>query len=290
MGWPPAIHVPAASGAFPPEQTQQLPEPLRQPPPPLPPQSDPPPTRWSLQDLQQGCPWLQPYTLSGIWPLLQALDMRYTPGRHHLSRPDPAYERKWDFAHGCVDRARQRSPRCVPRSLEAMSDYRPPTLARAWGPRGADQQPLAELSYRRHTRRRIVGALDVVTGAVHGAQGAQIGGKQLAAFYGQLRAAYPKAKPLDVIQDPWPIPCHPTVQEAAKPPRIQRVALPTDAPWLHPIEKLWRKMKQEVCPLHRVSDEWETLQQRVTTLLQPFAEGALALLRYVGLLPKLLPD
>jgi transposase len=80
------------------------------------------------------------------------------------------------------------------------------------------------------------------------------------------------------------------VQQAAKAHRIQMVALPTYAPWLNPIEKLWRKLKQDVLHLHRLSDDWEVLQQRVTTFLEHFAAGSLALLRYVGLLPKLLPD
>jgi putative transposase len=44
-----------------------------------------------------------------------------------------------------------------------------------------------------------------------------------------------------VIQDNWNIHTHPEVLTAlARYPRIKPVWLPTYAPWLNPIEKLWR--------------------------------------------------
>lgn len=59
--------------------------------------------------------------------------------------------------------------------------------------------------------------------------------------------------------------------------------LPTYAPWLNPIEKLWRWLRQQVLTLHRLAGEWEALRGRVNGFLEQFAEGAVALLRYVGL-------
>jgi len=41
------------------------------------------------------------------------------------------------------------------------------------------------------------------------------------------------------------------VQETARQEGITLVYLPTYAPWLNPIEKLWRKAYQEVLHLHR---------------------------------------
>ena len=67
---------------------------------------------------------------------------------------------------------------------------------------------------------------------------------------------------------------------------VQLVVLPTYASWCHPIEKLWRMLKQEILHWHRQADDLQGLRQRVMAFLQQFAPGSLSLLRYVGLLPN----
>ena len=66
-------------------------------------------------------------------------------------------------------------------------------------------------------------------------------------------------------------------------PRIEPVWLPTYAPWLNPIEKLWRWLRQDVLKLHRLADDWPELQRRVNAFLDQFATGSHELLRYAGL-------
>ncbi|HID52643.1 MAG TPA: hypothetical protein EYP41_11485 [Anaerolineae bacterium] len=66
---------------------------------------------------------------------------------------------------------------------------------------------------------------------------------------------------------------------------IQLLCLPTYASWLNPIEKLWRWLKQDILHLHRLSDAWPELRQRVDQFLANFSHGSTELLRYVGLLP-----
>ncbi|MDQ3931094.1 MAG: transposase [Chloroflexota bacterium] len=66
-------------------------------------------------------------------------------------------------------------------------------------------------------------------------------------------------------------------------PKLTPVWLPTYAPWLNPIEKLWKRLRQEVLKLHRLSGDWKTLRAKVREYLSKFAEGSEALLRYVGL-------
>ena len=51
------------------------------------------------------------------------------------------------------------------------------------------------------------------------------------------------------------------------------------------IEKLWRWVRKSVLHLHRLVDDWQALQQRVTAFMQQFRGGSKKLLRYVGLLP-----
>jgi DDE superfamily endonuclease len=67
-------------------------------------------------------------------------------------------------------------------------------------------------------------------------------------------------------------------------PRITPVWLPTSAPWLNPIEKLWRWLREQVLRLHRLAGDWQTLRERVNAFLSQFAEAGDELLHYVGLL------
>ena len=88
-----------------------------------------------------------------------------------------------------------------------------------------------------------------------------------------------------VVQDNWSIHKHEDVTTALKEwPRIEPVWLPTYAPWLNPIEKLWRWLRQDVLKLHRLAGDWSSLRARVNQFLDQFATGSHALLHYVGLL------
>ena len=263
---------------FPPQQIEALRELLRQ--------SPPARARWSLRQVGACLWWLESYSPSGIWRVLQRCRLRYKRGRHHLHSPDPAYLQKRDYARGCLAQARQRPGRVVTLYLDEMSYYRQPTLSSAWSSQGARHQPRARLSHRRNSLRRVVGALDVVTGQVIAEQWPKVGVRRLAAFYQVLRRHYPEAEVIHLIQDNWPIHFYPQVERAAAAAQIEMVRLPTYAPWLNPIEKLWRKLRQEVLHMHRLSDDWQTLQQRVRDFLDTFAQGSRALLHYVGLLPN----
>ena len=67
---------------------------------------------------------------------------------------------------------------------------------------------------------------------------------------------------------------------------IELLFLPTYAPWTNPVEKLWKKLKQEVVCLHRFADAWEGLKQKVRDFLQALilpSSATATLLRYVGL-------
>lgn len=218
--------------------------------------------------------------------MLHRCGLRYKRGRHYLHSPDPEYQQKRDYSLACVAEARLRPQHVITLYLDEMSYYRQPTLSRAWSEQGALHQPLASLSYHRNDLRRVVGALDVVTGQVIFEQWPKVGVRRLAAFYQVIRHHYPEAETIHLIQDNWPIHFYPQVQRAASEAEVEMVRLPTYSPWLNPIEKLWRKLRQEVLHLHRLSDDWLSLQQRVREFLDSFAHGSQDLLRYVGLLPN----
>ena len=134
---------------------------------------------------------------------------------------------------------------------------------------------------------RTIGALNAVTGQVNYLDGYIVGRQQGSQFYHQLDHAYPAADRLYVIHDNWNIPTHPDVLSAVEQyPRITPVWLPTYAPWLNPIEKLWRWLRQEVLTRHRWVADWPQVKQRVQDFLDPCAQGSPDLLRSVGLVGK----
>jgi hypothetical protein len=67
---------------------------------------------------------------------------------------------------------------------------------------------------------------------------------------------------------------------------IEILQLPTYAPWTNPIEKLWRWVRQSVIHFHRLSNDWQALQNKVLAFIEQFKGGSQDLLRYVGLLPN----
>ena len=88
-----------------------------------------------------------------------------------------------------------------------------------------------------------------------------------------------------MIQDNWSIHTHPDVLEALQAwPQVEPVWLPTYAPWLNPIEKLWRWLRQDVLRMHRLAEDWRAVRGRVRQFLEQFAHGSQRLLGYVGLL------
>lgn len=243
------------------------------------------PPRWSLAQVGRACESLRDYSVSGIWRLLQCWGIRYKRGRDYLHSPDPDYLSKRDYVRECVRQAEDSYPRIVALYLDELTYYRQPSLASDWSRRGREHQPLAHFSYAANAKRRIVSTLNAVTGEVIFEQAWKIGVQRLVSFYPVIRAHYPEAEMIFVIQDNWPIHFEARVEAAAHKSGIEMVRLPTYAPWLNPIEKLWRKLKQEVLHLHRSSDDWPKLQQRVAAFLESFKTGSQALLRYVGLLP-----
>src|SRR5690349_18689900 len=88
---------------------------------------------------------------------------------------------------------------------------------------------------------RVIGALNTLSGRVDYLDAYIIGRATVVEFYRQLAATYPHARRIYVVQDNWSIYRHEEVQAALVTlPAIAPVWLPTYAPWLNPIEKLWR--------------------------------------------------
>ena len=244
----------------------------------------PPPSRWSLRAIQATVPWLHDLTLSGVWRVLQRYDLQLRGARLQQYSPDAAYAAKEAHLLACLREAGQPPDTVALVFLDEMRYYRWPDAAPVWAPAAPAVCPVAQRAGPNNKQWRVVGALNALTGRVDYLENYVVGRAQLIRFYRQLDQAYGGVARLYVAQDNWSIHRHPDVEQAlAGLPRIAPVWLPTYAPWLNPIEKLWRWLRQDQLYVHRLAHDWATLRQHVNGFLDQFAAGSDALLHYVGL-------
>jgi len=121
-----------------------------------------------------------------------------------------------------------------------------------------------------------------------------------------------EGKRLYIIVDNWPVHYHPDIIACLEPQRspfkyrlpkswaeleakpkytnrkeklpIQLLSLPTYASWLNPIEKVWRRLKDQVIHLHSFAQDFPKLQENVIDRLGEWEQGSDAMLKYCGLL------
>ena len=160
-------------------------------------------------------------------------------------------------------------------------------MGQVWTEAAPAAVPVSRCSGKNNAQWRVIGALNAMTGQVCYLENYVVGRAKVIEMYKHLSEVYRQADTLYVVQDNWSIHKHPDVVDALSAlPHIQPVWLPTYAPWLNPIEKLWRWLRQDVLKLHAFGEEWETVRERVNGFLDGFASGSDALLRYVGLQGK----
>jgi transposase len=268
-------------------------------------------SRWTLGELRELLQWQRPITLPGLWRLLARLGITWKRGRDYLISPDPDYRAKCDYIAEIEREAKDSAGEIVALYLDEMSFYRQPSLS--YGYDDAANQPLAYRSYKSNSLSRVIAAIDITSGLVIYHQRPAINIQEEVSFYQEVRRHYPLAETIYVMLDNWPLHLHPNVLVALAEQKspwvwyhpknwrtepsdwaqkrygelelpIQLISLPTYAPWTNPIEKLWRKLRQEVLHLHRYADDFATLKRLVIEFLDRFAHGSDELLRYVGLL------
>lgn len=236
---------------------------------------------WTLRLVRATFEKLRGYTLSGVSRFLKVqlgVTMRSTRIQHFS--PDPEYAKKVLRIKRCLHQTRGRSKevRCV--FLDEMGFYRWPEPARTL----AAEPPLADRMGSPDAAWRVIAAMDALTGRVIYLDNYIVGRLQVIKFYGQMAETYRHAKRLYVVQDNWSIHTHPDVLEALHLwPNIKPLWLPTYAPWLNPIEKLWKWLRGDVLRLHRLAYDWAALKNEVRGFLDQFRNGSRTLLKYVGL-------
>jgi transposase len=221
------------------------------------------------------------YSLSGVWRLLDRLDLKLRSARVQQFSPDPDYQAKVIDLEMVLWEARRYPQSVTAVLIDEMGFARWPEPTADWGAEAA----VADRRGANNGLWRLIGSLNALSGQVNYLDNYIVGRAKVVEFYEQLVEAYPHAEQLYVIQDNWSIHKNPEVLEALKEwPQVQPVWLPTYAPWLNPIEKLWRWLRQDVLKLHHLADDWKALRGRVRSWLDQFQDGSQRLLEYVGLL------
>jgi transposase len=228
---------------------------------------------------------LADYSLSGVWRLLQRLPLQRRPLRDQLYSPDPDYIAKVAHLERCLRETVRWPAEVVLLFLDEMGYSRWPVVAPDWQvvPPGTTARQVHKAGPT-NRQQRLIGTLNALTGQVDYLDNYLVGREQVSAFYRRLDQISPDARRISVVQDNWSIHHHDDVLATLRQlPRLEPVWLPTYAPWLNPIEKLWHWLRRDVLKAHRLADDWAQLRQQVNAFLDQFAHGSPALLRYVGL-------
>ena len=272
-----------------------------------------PRSRWTLHDLREQLPAWQVHTDGGMHQLLQRLDIHYKRARSYIHSPDPFYTQKRARQALIQARVQDQTPSEVVLFQDECSIRRQPSVGYNYEASGSDA-PHAQWQPCYDTLTRIMATLDVCSGQVVYTLIGRVTTSALVRFYRKVRAAYPQARRIWLVQDNWPVHFHPDVLYALEPqeclypvafspswknkqqpsPSVQRrkrqeplpiqiVQLPTYASWCNPIEKLWRWLKQDFLHLHRCAGDLDQLRTHIRTFLDAFSHGSPQLLHYVGL-------
>jgi hypothetical protein len=226
--------------------------------------------------------WLASLSDSGIHRLVRRLGLCYRRGQEHLRSPDPDYQAKLAAVARAKQQAKASSGRVVLLYLDELTYYRRPSVARCHQPRGGPGV-YAEQGYGRNRKRRVIGALEANTGRLHYQQSHRAGARELLRFYQGLMAAYPQAEAIYVAQDNWPVHFLPHLLASLQGTPVRLLRLPTYAPWTNPMEKVWRKLRQELLHQHDYQDDWAGLQAAVEHWLERAGQDPDSLRRYTGL-------
>lgn len=249
--------------------------------------------------------------------MLHRLGIVYKRARQYIHSPDPNYFDKLTDVEKAMQQAKNNPGRVVTLFMDQVTVWLQPTVAQGYEHKG-HSQPLARLSPHSNLQIRVVGGLDSHSARVVYLRG-RVSTTQLVHFYIKVRETYPDAKRIYVVMDNWPVHVHPDVLVALEPQQsqwvewlrlrvpanwptqpsklaqrkwgelqlpIQLVPLPTYASWTNPIEKLWRKMRQERLHMHWLADDVAAVRSCIDSFLDQYQDGSAELLRYVGLAPS----
>lgn len=166
---------------------------------------------------------------------------------------------------------------------DEASFYRQPTPAWLWALQGR-KQPRMRHSCHSNAVTRAAGFLNARTGETHVFQAPQTDVAMLCQSYRDIMACYPDALMVYLIQDNWPVHFHQEILKCvAQLERLVILPLPTYAPWLNPIEKLWRWTRQTLCHAHEFAADLREFKKHLQASLAEARAMPGYIARYCGL-------
>ena len=246
-----------------------------------------PPTRWTLRTIRATFPCIQDYTLSGVWRWLRGrVRVKLRSSRVQQFSPDPEYRKKLARLKRCLKEVAKNPAKIKLVFIDEMGYTRWPDPAKTWAPPAPAEPPQADRQKSNNGLWRLIGGLNAWTGKVIHLDNYIVGRAKVIEMYDRIAKTYPRAEKIYVAQDNWSIHRHPDVLRIVgeRYPQITPIWLPTYAPWLNPIEKLWKWLKESTLKMHTLAHDWSALHARVNNFLDQFSHGSQSLLRYTGLL------
>jgi len=166
---------------------------------------------------------------------------------------------------------------------DETSFYRQPSQGWLWSWAGR-RQPRMAWSRRANTLVRVAGCVNAQTGDTHYMLASKITVPRLIESYRELLQAYPEALMIYLIQDNWPVHKHPKVQTFLEAnPRLVPLFLPTYAPRLNPVEKVWRCLRQTLCHTHPYCDDFNQYKDLLDRTIKQVQKQPDMIYRYCGL-------
>ncbi|MCP9237978.1 IS630 family transposase [Lewinella sp. JB7] len=263
--------------------------------------------RWKLRLMARHIPCFVGRPLSTIQRCLAGLGVSWQRGRQYVHSPDPDYAAKVHYLMTTI--AGLDPGKAVVLFADQLTYYNHASVGYNWA--GHQQQPRSHTAIGSTRSRRIAGLLDLAGGELTCIHRAKTTVVNLIQLYELAVARYP-GKRLYIVVDNWPVHYHcdllaclepqqspfprrvpkswigrqPQAKYAKRPVKlpIQLLSLPTYASWLNPIEKVWRRLKDQVLHLHGQAQDFAGLQQTVVAKLEEWSAPNRQMLGYCGLL------
>lgn len=236
---------------------------------------------------------------------LTRLKISYQRARTYFRSPDVDYEVKLAYLRSLI--AAHHPGEDAILFEDEVTYYNHPSTAADHSPECL--QPKAALAIGGEKSWRVAGALDIFSGEFVAVQRKAIRLETFVAFLRQIASKYPKTTTIYLVLDNWPVHFHPDVVDALEAQRcpypffrpaswkdlqpsgryqgeninIQLVPLPTYSPWLNPVEKVWKWLKQTIIHNHAYANNFKELKVKVEQFLLEIANRAEITLSIVGL-------
>jgi hypothetical protein len=166
---------------------------------------------------------------------------------------------------------------------DEASFYRQPTAACVYAPQGS-LQPRFKLSTRANGCVRAAAALNPVSGQSMHMMRSKFTASAVGVFYSSLGAQAPDAERVILVMDNWPVHHHERALRALqRDARLSIAWLPTYSPWLNPVEKLWKWVRQRRVHMHQLSHSIPDLRGLIDRTLKVAESMPQEMLRYTGM-------